>query len=124
MQPERRRSQRHAAAQLDEQKIFGKDYGQTHHGGEDCFASLSFVFGVYSLGKCPMNFFCTTKEKKVPLGFICGYPVGNGGELYGGSMFIRSAAADTLQGQAIQKINTRWGADFRRWDGMETIGIP
>jgi len=50
--------------------------------------------------------------------------VGNGGELYGGSMFIRSAAADTLQGQAIQKINTRWGADFRRWDGMETIGIP
>jgi len=27
MQPERRRSQRHAAAQLDEQKIFGKDYG-------------------------------------------------------------------------------------------------
>uniref|UniRef100_A0A6U0FMW0 Uncharacterized protein n=1 Tax=Helicotheca tamesis TaxID=374047 RepID=A0A6U0FMW0_9STRA len=39
-------------------------------------------------------------------------------------MFIRSAAADTPQGRAIQNINTRWGADFRKWNGMETIGIP
>lgn len=39
-------------------------------------------------------------------------------------MFIRSAASDTLQGRAIQAINSRWGADFRRWTGRETIGIP
>jgi hypothetical protein len=55
---------------------------------------------------------------------VCGYPVGNGGELYGGSMFIKSAATDTLQGRAIQAINTRWGEDFRKWQGRETIGIP
>lgn len=58
------------------------------------------------------------------MGFVCGYPVGNGGELYGGSMFIKSAATDTLQGRAIQAINTRWGEDFRKWQGRETIGIP
>lgn len=61
---------------------------------------------------------------RVPLGFVCGYPVGTGGELYGGSMFTRSAATDTLQGRAIQAINERWGSDFRRWNGRETIGIP
>ena len=61
---------------------------------------------------------------RVPLGFVCGFPVGNGGELYGGSMFIKSAATDTLQGRAIQAINTRWGEDFRKWQGRETIGIP
>jgi hypothetical protein len=55
---------------------------------------------------------------------VCGYPVGNGGELYGGSMFIKSAATDTLQGRAIQAVNTRWGEDFRKWQGRETIGIP
>jgi hypothetical protein len=55
---------------------------------------------------------------------VCGYPVGGGGELYGGSMFIKSAANDTLQGKAIQSINTRWGEDSRNWSGRETIGIP
>ena len=60
---------------------------------------------------------------RVPLGFVCGYPL-NGGELYGGSMFIRSAAHDTLQGRAIQAVNEKWGEDFRKWGGRETIGIP
>jgi len=46
----------------------------------------------------------------VPLGFICGFPVGNGGEIYGGDMFLRSAAMDTLQGKAIQEANERWGS--------------
>ena len=59
----------------------------------------------------------------VPLGFVCGYPL-SGGELYGGSMFIASAANDTLQGRAIHKVNEQWGADFRSWNGRETIGIP
>lgn len=59
---------------------------------------------------------------RVPLGFVCGYPV-SGGELYGGSMFIASAANDTLQGRAIQRVNEKWGADFRSWNGRETIGI-
>ena len=67
---------------------------------------------------------CLCPTTRVPLGFVCGYPVGNGGELYGGSMFIKSAATDTLQGRAIQAINTRWGEDFRKWQGRETIGIP
>ena len=57
------------------------------------------------------------------MGFVCGYPL-NGGELYGGSMFIRSAAHDTLQGRAIQAVNEFWGEDFRSWGGRETIGIP
>ncbi|CAB9512627.1 expressed unknown protein [Seminavis robusta] len=61
--------------------------------------------------------------KRVPLGFVCGYPL-NGGELYGGSMFIKSAANDTLQGKAIQAVNEKWGEDFRQWGGHETIGIP
>lgn len=39
-------------------------------------------------------------------------------------MFIRSAAADTLQGRAIQNVNKQWGEDFRKWNGRETIGIP
>lgn len=54
---------------------------------------------------------------------MCGYPL-SGGELYGGSMFIRSAANDTLQGKAIQAVNEKWGEDFRKWGGRETIGIP
>jgi hypothetical protein len=67
---------------------------------------------------------CNAIIKRVPLGFICGYPLSAGGELYGGSMFIASAANDTLQGRAIQSINERWGTNFRRWTGTETIGIP
>lgn len=39
-------------------------------------------------------------------------------------MFIKSAASDTRQGKAIQAVNERWGEDFRRWNGRETIGIP
>ena len=56
-----------------------------------------------------------------------GYPVGIGGELYGGSMFIKSAATDTCQGKAIQSINEKWGQGMtgngRPWGGRETIGI-
>ena len=63
-------------------------------------------------------------KKRVPLGFVCGYPVGNGGEQYGGSMFIKSAATDTLQGRAIQAVNEKWGGWNGRWLGRETIGIP
>jgi len=59
--------------------------------------------------------------------FFCeGYPVGTGGELYGGSMFIKSAASDTNQGKAIQSINEKWGetgSNGRPWGGRETIGI-
>mmetsp|Transcript_24126 Transcript_24126/g.59031 ORF Transcript_24126/g.59031 Transcript_24126/m.59031 type:complete len:195 (+) Transcript_24126:410-994(+) len=58
---------------------------------------------------------------RVPLGFICGYPVPSG-EQYGGSMFARSAANDTLQGKAIHAINEKWGEG--KWNGRETIGIP
>lgn len=61
---------------------------------------------------------------RVPLGFICGYPLAAGGELYGGSMFIASAANDTLQGRAIHAINEKWGTNFQNWTGRETIGIP
>jgi len=67
---------------------------------------------------------------RVPLGFVCGYPVGAGGELYGGSMFLPSAASDTLQGKAIQKVNEQWGSipsKSRRtggWEGYQSIGIP
>lgn len=39
-------------------------------------------------------------------------------------MFIKSAAIDTLQGKAIQAVNEKWGEDFRKWGGHETIGIP
>jgi hypothetical protein len=56
-----------------------------------------------------------------------GYPVGIGGELYGGSMFIKSAAGYTDQGKAIQSINEKWGEESsgsrRVWGGRETIGI-
>jgi hypothetical protein len=49
---------------------------------------------------------------RVPLGFICGYPIVGraGGEIYGGDVFLKSAAMDTLQGKAIQEANERWGA--------------
>jgi hypothetical protein len=41
--------------------------------------------------------------------------------MYGGSMFIKSAATDTCQGRAIQAINEKWGEGA--WCGRETIGI-
>ena len=68
----------------------------------------------------------THNTHRVPLGFVCGYPL-NGGELYGGSMFARSAAPDTAQGQAIQAVNERWGDSntaCARKKGRESIGIP
>jgi hypothetical protein len=52
-----------------------------------------------------------------------GYPVGIGGEMYGGSMFIKSAASETNQGKAIQSINEKWGGTDRTWNGRETIGV-
>jgi hypothetical protein len=75
---------------------------------------------------------------RVPLGFVCGYPLQGNGELYGGSMFARSAAMDTLQGRAIHSINMKWGNPStdvttsaittaiacHRAPGRETIGIP
>eukprot|EP00970_Alexandrium_tamarense_P015092 scaffold4733_cov170-Alexandrium_tamarense.AAC.6 len=68
---------------------------------------------------------------RVPLGFVCGYPVSfSGGEQYGGSMFLPSAATDTLQGRAIQHINNTWGSHPHsiarsNWsEGYKTIGIP
>lgn len=60
---------------------------------------------------------------RVPLGFVCGYPLA-GGELYGGSMFARSAASDTRQGQAMQRVNSRWGSDALDRAGRESLGIP
>ena len=59
---------------------------------------------------------------RVPLGFVCGYPL-QGGELYGGSMFARSAAADTLQGQAMQRVNERFGSDSLGREGRESLGM-
>lgn len=57
------------------------------------------------------------------MGFVCGFPVPSG-EQYGGSMFIKSAAADTLQGRAIHDVNLKWGEDAKCFRGRETIGIP
>mmetsp|Transcript_5444 Transcript_5444/g.10726 ORF Transcript_5444/g.10726 Transcript_5444/m.10726 type:complete len:242 (+) Transcript_5444:457-1182(+) len=45
-------------------------------------------------------------------------------------MFLPSAASDTLQGKAIQKVNEQWGSipsKSRRtggWEGYQSIGIP
>jgi hypothetical protein len=68
-------------------------------------------------------FFSHSSFHRVPLGFVCGYPL-NGGELYGGSMYISSAATDTLQGQAMQKVNTRWGDDGSQPKGRESLAGP
>ena len=57
------------------------------------------------------------------MGFVCGFPL-NQGELYGGSMFVRSAAPDTLQGKAIQAVNEKWGEIMpRNKRGRESIGM-
>ena len=64
-----------------------------------------------------MHFFL---RRRVPLGFVCGYPVGIGGEMYGGSMFARSNSTET-QSMAIQSVNERWGEGL--WCGRETIGV-
>ena len=86
--------------------------------------SKRICYSFYNLS-CPATIL---KPKRVPLGFVCGYPVGIGGELYGGSMFIKSAASYTDQGKAIQSINEKWGDESsggtrRPWVGRETIGI-
>ena len=39
-------------------------------------------------------------------------------------MFHPSAATDTPQGRAIQKINEVWGEEHRGWDNYKNIGIP
>mmetsp|Transcript_27583 Transcript_27583/g.58927 ORF Transcript_27583/g.58927 Transcript_27583/m.58927 type:complete len:206 (+) Transcript_27583:304-921(+) len=40
-------------------------------------------------------------------------------------MFHPSAATDTLQGRAIQKINEVWGEDKHRgWDNYKSLGMP
>lgn len=44
--------------------------------------------------------------------------------MYGGSMFARSAASDTLQGRAIQAVNEKWGDSFLNMSGRESIGFP
>lgn len=62
------------------------------------------------------------RPRRVPLGFVCGYPL-QGGELYGGSMFARSAAADTRQGQATQRVNARFGSDALGRQGRESLGM-
>lgn len=56
---------------------------------------------------------------------MCGFPIGHGGELYGGSMFIPSAATDTKQGRAIHAVNERWGSTTSSQcrTGSENIGI-
>ena len=40
-------------------------------------------------------------------------------------MFLPSAATDTLQGQAINKVNEVWGEDKHRgWDNYKSLGMP
>ena len=70
------------------------------------------------------TFCCSSfRSNRVPLGFVCGFPL-NQGELYGGSMFARSAAPDTLQGKAIQSVNEKWGDIMpRNKRGRESIGM-
>jgi hypothetical protein len=68
----------------------------------------------------PFTIFCFSTYFRVPLGFVCGYPVGIGGEMYGGSMFARSVSTET-QSMAIQSVNERWGEGL--WCGRETIGV-
>ena len=102
-----------------------------------CFVGLlRFVYSTFSffiLKKCVPPILCSLSLclsfslYRVPLGFVCGYPLSHrrtGGEQYGGSLFARSAASDTLQGQAIQRVNQTWGEDpLGRATGRETIGI-
>ncbi|KAG7352458.1 hypothetical protein IV203_008506 [Nitzschia inconspicua] len=50
---------------------------------------------------------CITES--VPWGYVCGYPT-NGGDLYGGAHYLRSASASlTLQGKAIQEAAVDFG---------------
>lgn len=53
----------------------------------------------------------------MPWGYICGYPISNGGDLYGGAQYIESAAASevlkTPQGIAIQNATLLFGNGAR-----------
>ena len=60
--------------------------------------------------------------KKVPLGFICGFPVGGGGELYAGSVFFKSADKGP-QGMAIEKASARFGGGHDK-PGQSELGFP
>ena len=57
--------------------------------------------------------------EKVPNGFICGYPTASGGDLYGGSMYIQSAAHNA-QAEATLAAAARWGGGPA---GSETIPV-
>ena len=45
----------------------------------------------------------------MPHGFICGFPT-RGGDLYGGTLYARSAAAPSAQSCAQAAARRRWGA--------------
>ena len=82
----------------------------------------------YGIGSFSLKSFRLAISHNITIRFeLEGYPVGIGGELYGGSMFIKSAASYTDQGKAIQSINEKWGGESsgtrRPWGGRETIGI-
>lgn len=92
--------------------------------GQVCVFQQMLLHGGFHSFFCQLSPFVSSFiYNSVPLGFVCGYPVPNG-ELYGGSMFLRSAAADTLQGKAIARINSTFGTDQLHRSGRETIGIP
>ena len=46
----------------------------------------------------------------MPHGYVCGWPLKNGGDMYGGSHYIKSASADmTDQGRAILETSRKFG---------------
>ena len=57
--------------------------------------------------------------KRVPLGYICGFPQ-HGGELYGGSVFFKSEDQGP-QGQAIEQQSARFGGGK---PGQSELGYP
>mmetsp|Transcript_57302 Transcript_57302/g.170868 ORF Transcript_57302/g.170868 Transcript_57302/m.170868 type:complete len:182 (-) Transcript_57302:224-769(-) len=50
---------------------------------------------------------------EVPWGFICGFPIRHGGDLYGGAMYLQSSTVEgraaTPQGRAIRDASYRFG---------------
>ena len=59
----------------------------------------------------------------MPSGFICGFPTGNGGDLYGGNTYLRTAgrAPTDLQTAAQAAAAARWGEGP---PGREQISHP
>jgi hypothetical protein len=57
--------------------------------------------------------------KRVPLGYICGFPL-KGGELYAGSVFFRSEDKGP-QGVAIEESSARFGGGK---PGQSELGFP